>query len=83
MLTIIDPSAQSDLNRQIARASFTLCDGKAHFNVCRFRDAARLMGRAFNPETNARLTALHCVDFAHIPEPVIMFLDELRAAILN
>lgn len=83
LLLCTDAGAQTDLNREIARAAFTRCNGRTYFDPAPFRDAARLMGRTFTPETSARLAALCTVDFDKIAQPIIDFLDTLRAEILN
>jgi hypothetical protein len=82
MLTIADPNSQTDLNREIARAAFTRCNGQSFFNPAPFRDAARLMGLAFTAETEARLRALCTVQFSDIPSAALEWLTALRAAIL-
>jgi hypothetical protein len=82
LCTTTNPEAQSDLNREIARACFTRCDGRTFFDPAPFRDAARLMGRTFTPETTARLSALCTVDFDKMPAPAFAWLDLLRTEIL-
>lgn len=83
MLTLTDNTAQTDLNREFARASFSRAQRIQWFDPAHYRDAAKVMGRTMNPDTQARLSALCTVNIADIPAACLAWLEELRAAILN
>jgi hypothetical protein len=70
-------SGVPEVKRLVVKTALDKLFTDNHFNVCTFDKVLEVLGRKCNTEAYKQLRALHCVDYAAMPEELKLVLPHL------